>query len=36
VKTDGIITLRFSLDDYGRALHALSTVPAVHKVVIAP
>jgi D-arabinitol dehydrogenase (NADP+) len=36
VKTDGIITHRFSLDDYGKALHALSTDPTVHKVVIAP
>jgi D-arabinitol dehydrogenase (NADP+) len=36
VRADGIITHRFSLDDYGKALHALSTDPTVHKVVIAP
>ena len=36
VRTDGIITHRFSLDDYGKALDALSTDPTVHKVVIAP
>ncbi len=36
VKTDGIITHRFSLDEYGKALEALSTDPTVHKVVIAP
>jgi D-arabinitol dehydrogenase (NADP+) len=36
VKTDGIITHRFSLDDYGKALQALSADPTVHKVVIAP
>jgi D-arabinitol dehydrogenase (NADP+) len=35
VKTDGIITHRF-LDDYGKALQALSADPTVHKVVIAP
>jgi D-arabinitol dehydrogenase (NADP+) len=36
VRTDGIITHRFPLQDYGKALHALSTDPTVHKVVIAP
>jgi D-arabinitol dehydrogenase (NADP+) len=36
VKTDGIITHRFSLDDYGKALETLETDPSVHKVVIAP
>ena len=35
-RTDGIITHRFSLDDYGKALQALSADPTVHKVVIAP
>jgi D-arabinitol dehydrogenase (NADP+) len=33
-KTDGIITHRFSLDEYGRGLEALAGDPAVHKVVI--
>jgi D-arabinitol dehydrogenase (NADP+) len=36
VKTDGIITHRFALDDYGKALDALATDPSVHKVVIVP
>ena len=36
VKTDGIITHRFSPDDYGKALDALRTDPSAHKVVIAP
>lgn len=36
VKTDGIITHRYSLDDYGKALDALTSDPTVHKVVIAP
>jgi D-arabinitol dehydrogenase (NADP+) len=36
VKTDGIITHRFALDDYGAALDALRSDPSVHKVVIAP
>jgi D-arabinitol dehydrogenase (NADP+) len=35
-KTDGIITHRFSLDDYGKALDALQHDPTVHKVVIVP
>jgi D-arabinitol dehydrogenase (NADP+) len=35
-RTDGIITHRFSLDDYGKALDALENDPAVHKVVIVP
>ncbi len=35
-KTDGIITHRFALDDYGKALDALATDPSVHKVVIVP
>ncbi len=33
-RTDGIITHRFDLDDYGKALTALQTDPTVHKVVI--
>jgi D-arabinitol dehydrogenase (NADP+) len=33
-RTDGIITHRFSLDDYGKALEALNSDPGVHKVVI--
>jgi D-arabinitol dehydrogenase (NADP+) len=35
-RTDGIITHRFGLDDYGQALEALRSDPAVHKVVIVP
>jgi D-arabinitol dehydrogenase (NADP+) len=35
-RTDGIITHRFSLDDYGKALDALEHDPSVHKVVIVP
>ena len=34
VRTDGIITDRFQLDDYGKALQALSSDPTAHKVVI--
>lgn len=34
VRTDGIITHRFALDDYGKALDALANDPTVHKVVI--
>jgi D-arabinitol dehydrogenase (NADP+) len=33
-KTDGIITHRFGLDDYGKALDALASDPTAHKVVI--
>jgi D-arabinitol dehydrogenase (NADP+) len=33
-KTDGIITHRFSLDDYGKAIDALATDSTVHKVII--
>jgi D-arabinitol dehydrogenase (NADP+) len=36
VKTDGIITHRFALDDYGKALDALQHDPSVHKAVIVP
>ena len=35
-KTDGIITHRFSLDDYPKALDAVQNDPSVHKVVIVP
>jgi D-arabinitol dehydrogenase (NADP+) len=35
-KTEGIITHRFGLGDYGRALGALAADPSVHKVVIVP
>jgi D-arabinitol dehydrogenase (NADP+) len=35
-KTDGIITHRFSLDDYGTALETLASDPTAHKVVIIP
>jgi D-arabinitol dehydrogenase (NADP+) len=34
VRTDGMITHRFSLDDYGKALETLATDPTAHKVVI--
>lgn len=33
-RTDGIITHRFDLADYGKALGALQTDPSVHKIVI--
>ena len=36
VRTDGIITHRFSLDDYGKAVETLASDPTAHKVVIAP
>ena len=35
-RTDGIITHRYSLDEYGTALEALASDPTVHKAVIAP
>jgi D-arabinitol dehydrogenase (NADP+) len=35
-RTDGIITHRFSLDDYDKALDALAHDRGVHKVVIVP
>jgi D-arabinitol dehydrogenase (NADP+) len=35
-RTTGIITHRFALDDYGKALDALQHDPAVHKIVIVP
>ena len=35
-KTDGIITHRFSLDDYGKALDAVANDRTAHKVVIVP
>ena len=35
-RTDGIITHRFSLEDYGKALDALQSDPTVHKIVIVP
>jgi D-arabinitol dehydrogenase (NADP+) len=34
VRTDGMITHRFGLDDYGKALDALANDPTAHKVVI--
>jgi D-arabinitol dehydrogenase (NADP+) len=36
VKTDGIISHRFGLDDYAKALDVLANDPTVHKVVITP
>ncbi len=35
-RTGGIITHRFTLDDYGKALDALANDPTAHKVVITP
>jgi D-arabinitol dehydrogenase (NADP+) len=35
-RTDGIITHRFGLEDYDKALHALAHDETVHKVVIVP
>lgn len=35
-KTDGIITHRFSLDDYGTALETLTSDKSAHKVLIVP
>jgi D-arabinitol dehydrogenase (NADP+) len=34
VRTDGIISHRFPLDDYGRALETLASDPTAHKVLI--
>jgi D-arabinitol dehydrogenase (NADP+) len=36
VRTDGIVTHQFSLDDYGLALETLRNDPTAHKVVIVP
>ena len=36
MKTDGIITHRYTLDDYGKAIDALASDPSVHKAVIVP
>ena len=36
VSTDGIVTHRFPLDDYGLALETLRNDPTAHKVVIVP
>jgi len=35
-KTDGIITHRFALADYDKALKALATDKSTHKVLIVP
>jgi D-arabinitol dehydrogenase (NADP+) len=35
-KTDGIITHRYAIGDYGKAIDALATDPSVHKAVIVP
>ena len=35
-RTEGIITHRFALEDYGKALDALQNDPTVHKAVIVP
>jgi D-arabinitol dehydrogenase (NADP+) len=34
VRTDGIISHKFALDDYGKALNTLTSDPRAHKVVI--
>jgi len=34
VRTDGIISHKFALDDYGKALDTLASDPTAHKVVI--
>ncbi len=36
VRTDGLITHRFGLEDYGRAIDAIQHDPSVHKIVIDP
>jgi len=36
IQTEGIITHRFSLDDYGTALETLRTDKTAHKVLIVP
>jgi D-arabinitol dehydrogenase (NADP+) len=36
IRTDGIITHRFGLDDYDKALETLRSDPTAHKVVIVP
>jgi D-arabinitol dehydrogenase (NADP+) len=36
VRTDGLITHRFPLEEYGRALEALRTDRSVHKIVLIP
>jgi D-arabinitol dehydrogenase (NADP+) len=36
VRTDGLITHRFKLEEYGQALEALRTDKSVHKIVLAP
>jgi D-arabinitol dehydrogenase (NADP+) len=36
VRTDGIITHRYPLEEYGAALEALRSDPTVHKVVLEP
>ena len=34
VRTDGIISHKFPLDDFGKALETLASDPTAHKVVI--
>ena len=36
VRSDGIVTHRFSLDEYGKALDAVASDPSVHKALIIP
>jgi D-arabinitol dehydrogenase (NADP+) len=36
VRTDGIITHRFPLDQYGKALDALANDRTAHKIVLVP
>ena len=34
VRTDGMISHRFSIDEYGKALETLRSDPTAHKVII--
>ena len=36
VRTEGLITHRFGLDEYGRALEAFSSDHSLHKAVVTP
>jgi D-arabinitol dehydrogenase (NADP+) len=36
VRADGLITHRFPLEEYGKALEALRTDRTVHKIVLTP
>jgi D-arabinitol dehydrogenase (NADP+) len=36
IRTDGLITHRFSVDEYEHALHAMRTDKSAHKIIITP